>query len=105
MNIRLLAVSVLALVRGAAEVDLPRIGCWNEPGRGGEARVLYGVPGNLVVRIAEEGEGCDNPARFGDADDNGVRTLRINSRWRLAENAEGERFLLYRAAERYELPR
>ena len=96
--IRLLA--LLLFAPGAAEVDLPRIGCWNEP----PARVLFGIPGNLVVRPAGEG-GCDNNAAFSEPDEAGVRTLPINARWRLAETAEGERYLLYRAGERYELPR
>ena len=84
-------------------IDLPRIGCWNEPA-GREARVLFGIAGNLVVRAAGE-EGCENTAAFGEPDEAGVRTLRIGTRWQLAETAEGERYLLYRSSERYELPR
>jgi len=45
-------------------IDLPRIGCWNEPA-GREARVLFGIAGNLVVRAAGE-EGCENTAAFGE---------------------------------------
>ena len=100
--IRLLA--LLLFAPGAAEVDLPRKGCWNEPAGGGPARVLFGIPGNLVVRPAGD-EGCDNNAAFTKADESGMRTLPINAQWRLAETAEGERYLLYRAGERYELPR
>jgi hypothetical protein len=87
-----------------ADVDLPRIGCWREPASAsGEARVLFGIAGNLVVRAAGE-EGCANTASFGEPDDHGVRTLRISDRWRLVQTAEGERYLLYRSSERYELP-
>jgi hypothetical protein len=100
--IRWAAILLFAGADGAG-VDLPRIGCWNEPA-GGAARVLYGVPGNLVVRSAGE-DGCENPASFGEPDENGVRTLRINAHWRLAESAAGERYLLHRESRRYELPR
>lgn len=82
-------------------LDLPRIGCWNEPS-GEAARELFGIPGNLVVQTAEA---CDNGAAFGEADESGVRLLRINARWQLAETAEGERYLVYRGSERFELPR
>ncbi len=99
---RLLAILILVVSFARAEVDLPRIGCWNEPG--GSGRVLLGIAGNLVVRPAGE-EGCANEAAFGEPDDAGVRTLRIDSRWQLAETAEGERYLLYRVTTRYELPR
>lgn len=84
-------------------VELPRIGCWNEPASG-EARVLFGIRGNLLVRTAGD-EGCPNTASFGDRDEHGVRTLHISDKWRLAEAPEGERYLLYGAGERYELPR
>ena len=99
---KLLAIALLYYA-DAASVDLPRIGCWNEPGAGGAARVLFGIAGNLVVRDAGE-QGCENGAVFGEPDDAGVRTLRIAEPWRLAETAEGERYLLYRGGERYELP-
>ncbi len=95
---------LLLFATGAADVDLPRIGCWNEPGSAGEARVLFGIAGNLVVRPAGD-ERCANAAVFGEPDEAGLRTLPISDRWRLAETAEGERYLLYRASERYELPR
>ncbi len=98
---RFLAILILACTCALAELDLPRIGCWNEPG--GEGRVLFGIAGNLVVRPAG-GEGCANAAVFGEPDDAGVRTLRIDSRWQLAEGVDGERYLLYRSTTRYELP-
>ena len=60
-----------------AGIDLPRIGCWNEPS-GGEPRVLFGIAGNLVVRAAGDG-GCENTTAFGEPDEAGVRTLRIGS--------------------------
>ncbi len=97
---RLLA--ILLFAPGGSGVDLPRIGCWNEPA--GEARELFGIPGNLIVRAAGEGD-CENQAVFGEPDEAGVRTLRINSRWQLAETREGERYLLYRSSARHELPR
>lgn len=92
---------IFAVSFARAEVDLPRIGCWNEPG--GNGRVLLGIAGNLVVRPAGE-EGCGNQATFGEPDEAGVRTLRIDSRWQLAETTAGERYLLYRLTTRYELP-
>jgi hypothetical protein len=61
-----------------AGIDLPRIGCWNEPA-GGEARVLFGIAGNLVVRAAGE-EGCENTAAFGEPDEAGVRSPSTISR-------------------------
>jgi hypothetical protein len=101
--IRLLALLLFA-PGGGAQLEPPRIGCWNEPAAsGGEARVLYGMAGNLVVRAAGD-EGCENQETFGEPDDAGVRTLRIARQWRLAETGEGERYLLYRSGERYELP-
>lgn len=84
-----------------ASIDLPRIGCWRESG--GQARVLFGIAGNLVVQPARD-EGCENTAAFGEPDEAGVRTLRIGERWWLAETMAGERYLLYRFTERYELP-
>lgn len=89
------------MLAAPSAVDLPRIGCWHEPKQGAAARALFGLPGNLVVRGEEY---CDNTAEFSEADDAGIRTLRLNERWRLAETATGVRFLLYRDAERYELP-
>lgn len=103
---KLLAVSLFAAAESA--VELPRIGCWQEQrsGESTQARALYGVPGNLIVREEEQ---CENQAAFSEADAEGVRTLSLNARWLLAEDARGERFLLYRRRpgsqpERYELP-
>ncbi len=92
---------VLCLFASGASIDMPRIGCWRESG--GESRVLLGIAGNLVVRPAGD-EGCENNAAFGEPDEAGVRTLPIGERWRLAETSAGERYLLYRSIERYELP-
>jgi len=105
MSSRLL-VPLLLLVSAVATragLDLPRIGCWNEPAADGPARVLFGIAGNLVVRPAGE-EGCANRATFGEPDEAGVRTLPIGAQWQLAESAEGERYLIYRSTVRYELP-
>lgn len=101
--------AVLLFTAAESAVELPRIGCWREqaPDETSHARALYGVPGNLITREEEQ---CENPAAFSEADPDGVRTLPINARWLLAEDARGERFLLYRRRaggqpERYELPR
>lgn len=111
MITKLLAVLLFAFADSA--IELPRIGCWQEQGQrqqadeSPKARALYGVPGNLIARDEEQ---CENPAVFSEADSEGVRTLPLNVRWLLAEDARGERFLLYRRRagsepERYELPR
>lgn len=93
--------AVLFFLAAQSAVDLPRIGCWREPKDDAAARGLYGLPGNLAVRGEES---CDNSEEYSARDADGVRTLRLNPHWRLAESAAGERFLLYRDTERYELP-
>ena len=95
------SLAVWLLAAAGASIDLPRIGCWRESS--GETRVLFGLAGNLMVRPAGD-EGCENTAAFGERDEAGVRTLPIAERWRLAEAAAGERYLIYRSNERYELP-
>jgi hypothetical protein len=85
---------LLLLLSGG--IELPRIGCWHE------GRALYGVPGNLVVQ--DEGT-CANGATWTERDaETGVRTLALSKHWTLAETRSGERYLIYRARERYELP-
>lgn len=93
---------LLTLILFASGVDLPRIGCWRE-GEGRPARELFGVAGNLVARDMTAEDACENAAEWSEPDDNGVRTLALDARWRLARAEGGERYLLYRN-ERHELP-
>ncbi len=85
---------------------LPLIGCWMESGaEGAGARFLFGLSGNLVVRRGEASVACESVSQWSEADDEGVRRLRLNSRWSLVENTRTHaRYLLFKGEERFALP-